>query len=342
MDIDGLGTIPEQSLANFAYIVGSARGGTTIFKDAFSVHDRIMTFPGMTHFMNQVWRYRDTVHPRLLSQIFSLPGFYNPWEVAQGLDEERARALPAVLNRNLRSGDLARMWGNYALAWGLDPKFEKDPKNISLWMDKANDCTGLGTIAKAFPKGRFLFIFRDPRASVLSLASRLATQNGKEKTAFDTGEIVRSCIYWRNMTQRMLRFMKRHPDRSLQLRFEDFILEPEKTMNRAFAFLGLEQYPEDELGERLGRMRYNASNSSERGKGISTKPLERWKTALAPEQQRLITVLTGVTARKAGYDLDQAGGRAARLVRSLSVRGLGGKGMALAKTVCLEILEPSA
>lgn len=342
VDIDALGTIPEQSLGNFAYIVGSARGGTTIFKNAFSVHERIMTFPGMTHFMNQVWRYRDTVHMRLLSQIFSLPDFYNPRALARELDDARARALPAVLARNLESGNLARMWSNYALAWGLDPKFGKDPRAISLWMDKANDCGGLETIRKAFPKGRFLFIFRDPRASVLSLSQRMATKGGRDKAGFGTNEIVRSCIYWRNMAQRMLRFMARHPEHSLPLRFEDFLLEPEKTMNRAFAFLGLPLVPEAELGARLAGMHYGASNSPEQDSGISSKPLERWKTGLTGEQQHLVSALTGVTARKAGYGLEQAEGRATRLAQALGVQGLGGKGMALAKALYLEVREPLA
>ncbi len=340
LDIDSLGSVPAASLENFVYIVGSARGGTTIFKNAFSVHEQLLTLPGMTHFMNQVWRYRDVVHQRLLSQIFALDRCYRPWETAKTMEPARAEAFLGTLRKRLRSMDLATMWGNYALAWGLDPHFPKDPRAVTAWMDKANDASGLSTIAKAFPKGRFLFLFRDPRGSVLSLSRRLASDGGGKAEPISTAEIVRSCIYWRNISQRMLRFAARHPERCLSVRFEDFAHHPEQTMNKAFAFLGLDEIPEQELARRLGEMHYGASNSSETGKGISTKPLERWKTGLSEEQKQLVAELTGVTARKAGYDLQAPGGPVRRLWRALGADGAQGKALALAKTAWLELLEP--
>ena len=70
------GSLSADALDRFVYIVGMARGGTTVVRDAIDVHDQVLVLPGMTHFMNQVWRYRKRVHQRLLNQIFRLPAFY--------------------------------------------------------------------------------------------------------------------------------------------------------------------------------------------------------------------------------------------------------------------------
>jgi len=304
VQIAELNSFSEQALNNFVYIVGPARGGTTIFRDSVGIHDQVLTLPGLTHFMNQVWRYRNKIHGRLLNQVFRLPGFYDEQDVLESLDEQKRKFLQQHIKSTLAKKDLRLMWQLYPLIYSLDKANTKETKNIACWVDKSNDCYGLETILKYFPYAKFVFIFRDPRASVLSLSKRrLVKDNADGNSQWSIG-IIESCIYWRNMAQKMLSFCKRHPDNIHKVTFEDFITSSPETLNSVFKFINVQEFSREIIQRKLSEMRYGATNDPEDvGRGISKKPLERWKTALTKQDLSLIAELTGPTARKLGYDI---------------------------------------
>ncbi len=70
---DRIGSLSEQALERLIYVVGSARGGTTLTKDVIGLHDNVISFTGPTHFLNHAWRHRNRVEDRLWRVIFWLP-----------------------------------------------------------------------------------------------------------------------------------------------------------------------------------------------------------------------------------------------------------------------------
>lgn len=333
------GSIPQAALDRFVYVVGAARGGTSVFKASLDMHPNLMVLPGVSHFMNQVWRYRRKVHARLLSQIHSLPPFFDPDAAFEALSEKQRMSMWREVRSAVGSGRMDRMWSCYPMVWGLDPRFDKNPEGITAWVDKANDCRGLKNVRSAFPRGKFLFLFRDPRSSVLSLSRRQSIKAGGGKDDWSMAELVTGCIYWRNMAQVMLGFSQRHPESSLVVRFEDFVREPVENLARVFAFLELPEMSPDEVTSRLEGLAYTASAGRESGKGLSTAPLERWKQALPDKARRCIERLTGPTAVKAGYGMDTSTGPLRRLSFCLRVPGAKGRALALAKLAFLEWRE---
>ena len=303
-EIDQFNSLSKEALNRFIYVIGAARGGTTIIRNAIGIHDNILMLPGMTHFMNQVWRYRKKVHNRLIRQIFRMPPFYGESEALKSLSEKSD--FNKHIDRALKGHNLRHMWQIYPLVYGLDKKNTKRPDQILCWVDKANDFYGIETVRRYFPKGKFIFVVRDPRSAVLSLARRaLRKEEHRIVAEVDEVKLIEACIHWRNMIQRMAYFSGRHPDRTIIVKFEDFLMTPEATLNRIFRFTVGVPMDHDVIEKRLRGLSYGASNEpQERGSGISRKPIGRWKEALTQSQVETIAMLTGKTAFKIGYRLD--------------------------------------
>jgi hypothetical protein len=303
-NINALGFLSQEALDHFVYVIGTARGGTSIFRDALGINENILMFPGETHFMNEVWRCRKKVPISLLRRIVRIPWFFREIEVTQMLGESKGRKLKKYIERALSSGNLKLMWQIYPLVYSLDRENKKKPEQILCWGDKANDFYRVGAVRRYFPKGKFVFIVRDPRGAVSSLAKRMAVkEEHTQDAAIDDVKLIEACIHWRNMTQRMAYFAKRYPHRTIIVRFEDFLRAPEKVLNRVFRFCTDIPLPEDEIAHRLQELSYGTSNIlDERGTGISKGPINRWKSFLSDKQVETIGELTGETALKQGYE----------------------------------------
>jgi hypothetical protein len=339
--VETFGSLSSEALGRFVYILGMARGGTTVLRDAIAIHDQILVLPDMTHFMNQVWRYRNKVHQRLLNQIFRLPAFYREEEVIQALDEKRRQNLQRYIDEALSSRDLDRMWSVYPVVYGLDKKNPKDSQAVLCWADKANDFYAVDAVAEHFPKGKFIFVVRDPKGAVSSLAKRAAV---KESRSFDAApditKIVEACISWRRMTQQMLYFRKKYPQRALMVKFEEFLASPAQSLNEIFRFILEGALEERVLLERLGRLAYGATNvPNEGGTGIKREPMERWRRTLGEEEVKLIEGLAGETAVKAGYPVGGHGSVEAIRTILKAVPGSKRKARNIAKIAYLQAYE---
>jgi len=339
--IEGTSTLSHQALDHLIYIIGSARGGTSVLFDALGVHDGILALPGMTHFMNQVWRYRKRVHMRLLRQIFRLPGFYDEPGVVQSLEEEKGRRLSQYIDEALDSRDLKKMWQIYPLVYGLDRRNKKNPDEIRAWADKANDFYGVSSVAGAFPEGKFIFVLRDPRGAVASLAKRMAVKEAHTfQAAIDNSKVIEAAISWRWMTQRILHFQKTHPEKCFLIKLEDFLSNPVVSLNDIFEFTIDKKLPEDILSRRLDALAYGTSHQAGvLGKGIQQEPIERWRKMLGERQLGIVEALTGKTAQKAGYLVEAA--KAISPIKAVlkSIPGSKRKLLNIAKIAYLQVYE---
>ena len=85
------GLTPE-ALERLVYLVGSPRGGTTVITRSFYLSERVFACPNPTRFTHRVWRHRNKVDGRLLTEIFKMPTFYHERRALRTLDPaERSR-----------------------------------------------------------------------------------------------------------------------------------------------------------------------------------------------------------------------------------------------------------
>jgi hypothetical protein len=308
---------PAAALDRLVYLVGPARGGTSILHYAMNVHPRTMVLPNVSHFNQRLWRYHRKVHDRMLRDILRLPKFWSERDARQRLGEHHP-VYTRLVNRSLASGDLAQLYKLYPINYALNPAFTKDVSGIACWHDKQNDWRYLGAILQAFPRGRFIMVVRDPRSVALSASRRVAMKAGATAAYPRREDIITMALYWRFLVQRCLDVAGRHPDRSIVVRYEDFVTAPAATLNRVFALTTGETMDETAIEQKL-MVAYGGSTNDWKGDyvGVSREPLERWKTELEPDDIALVEQLTGPTARKLGYDVP-GGDRLIPILRSLN------------------------
>jgi hypothetical protein len=237
---------------------------------------------------------------------------------------------------------LGKLYQLYPLLYSLDPACEKNGARALCWADKANDVEGLFDLPRYLPQAKFIFITRDPRAAIASMRGQVVKTRqeaglaGRELTALFSG-----CTYWRNMMQTFLRFARRYPDRSMFIRYEDFVDAPEEAINRLLDFAGGDRMPEDMLQAGISQFRHKRKHDkhSATGTGIDRRPLDRWRRMLEAPEVELTTALTWRTARKLGYEIDAPRGRFTRLKSLARLKGWRTRAVSSAKLAYLEVVE---
>jgi hypothetical protein len=336
---DRIGSMSPEALERLIYVVGSARGGTSLTKDIIGLHDRIVSFDGPTHFLNHPWRHRKRVEDRLWRVIYWLPNSIRRDVVHESLSEERRAAYLKHLNHVLDRKDFRELYQLYPFVRALDPNEQRDPKEALAWLDKGNDFWGVGLLPRYFPQARFVFVVRDPRGSVASLAKRIADARPDTELRIEPRDVIASAIYWRNLVQKQLRFARRYSDRTVFFRYEDLVSRPLEIVPRLFDFLGLPPIPEATLKSKLAEVVYGASlDSKERGSGLSTNPIERWRKGLSTEAVEIIGEICGATARRLGYDVGTQAHHGIRRIAG-QMAGLTTQAVVTAKLIYLAMRE---
>lgn len=303
--IDDVNPLPKGTLDQLIYAVGTARGGTSMVQNLLGLHPQVLTFEGPSHFLNWVWKHRNKVQEGFLLQVLQLFSGFDLQAARDRLGEDKGGRLHVYVQQALRKKDMRELWQLYPLVWALIGDHGKDVSRLRCWLDKENDAYLIGDVAKAFPEARFICIARDPRAAVASIARRATySLTGSFDSPLDTRRFLESCLYWRRTMQRLLRFERRHPDRTAWVRHEDLVRDTVDTVNRLFGHMGVDRLEADEVRALQRKLPYAASNDpDDTGKGVHEKPLTRWKTTLTAEQADIVAELTGPTARSLGYDV---------------------------------------
>jgi len=337
------GAIKIEAIERFVYIVGTARGGTTIVRRSLGIHDEILTFPGPTHFMNHVWKYRKKIDNRLFVEIFRLPTFFNDGKVLKDLGEDGFNFLTRYIKKCLVSRDMRLMWQLYPLVYTLENTSKKEFGKLKCWVDKATSTYGIDTIRKRWPGAKLLFVARDPRAAVTSLAQRATAQaSGTYPEKIDHFQLINAALHWRRIMQHALFYLKSNSETSLVLYFEDLINSPAATLNEAYSFLGVRAMEETDVLSRLSSLPYKKTNHYVpifEGSGLSREPLERWKTTLSEREAGFIWTITHRTATKLGYSNDEGHKKNSFIEILRHVKGVRKRVTLFAKLVYLEIFE---
>lgn len=328
-------------LERIVYMVGPTRSGTSIINNAIGIHPRHLVGAPVSYFLDKVWAYAGRDTPEALRRRYEGISNYRGEAALQALDSEAREALERYVGESFERPDLARMFQLLPLFVLVSGGHGKQTDQLQCWQTKSGNWRGLDKVRRAFPHGRFVFLIRDPRGSILS-GARHASKRAPEGDGRSllVAEIIDFALYWRTTVDVCLRFARRYPDISMIVRFEDFLRDPVRELNRVFAWVTGETMDDEAIQTALARLPGGASNNpGELYQGISTAPLSRWKRELTAEQVTLIESLTWRTARVAGYDLDRPakGPTMVRLIGDMP--GWKRKLRVLAKMVFLFALE---
>jgi len=160
------------------------------------------------------------------------------------------------------------------------------------------------TLLEWFPRARVVHTVRDPRAVYVSQTAKLRRQRRAGRIpARARGpasvQSVRVLASWLRVVALHRRYAAAWPDRYLLVRYEDLVREPERTMERVCALIGVELT--------AAMLAPGASNSSfvapgEAVQGFDHAAVSRWREHLTPAMDRWFRLWCGRRLAELGYE----------------------------------------
>lgn len=300
------------------FVVGASRSGTALLRSALNKH-RDVFLAGETHYFDDL---RPTLRHRGLAPIedeerarcedYFLSLAHRPFGhggvAAQSrLDRQELRQLA----ERLGGGGDGYFQAYCNLARQLEPQAAASPLR---WGEKTpRHVFRLGEILQRYPGAQAICMYRDPRAVVASYrdwrhqggfdlendvdhAMALESEHRRTSQSYDPSIV---SLLWRTTVKAGHQARARFgPDRVLLQRYEDIASDPEASFRLIAGWLGMEFEP-----AMLDVPHHNSSYNQFQGNaGVSTAPVERWKSTLDPQE---IAVVQGWCRRdmaRMGYD----------------------------------------
>lgn len=167
----------------------------------------------------------------------------------------------------------------------------------SRWGDKRPAYANyLGMLFDLFPDAQFINLVRDPRAAVSSL---IGIEWFPGDDALEAGTAM-----WEASIRNVDRFSRRlRPDQLLDVRYEDLVRYPERTLGEICEFAGLQAG--GAIAQMIGRKRagrFREGWHERLSEPITTSRIDSWKQALRPTEAALIENALGLQMERFGYD----------------------------------------
>lgn len=253
------------------FIGGCGRSGTSLFRELLIRHPRIACGPE--------------------TSMFGLPFDVGNIAPAWQLDEGELRRL---------AGDCANL---VAFSERFYRRFLLEPLGKERWADKTpNNVRAIARLLTWYPRSRFIHVIRDGRDVVCSLRHhpRERIIGGRVVPVDRTQPIAKCATRWLNDTAQGLAY-RGHP-RYLEVRYEELVSDPRKTLLRACEFLGEDFDPRmldlaDSGVSRIGRLLNNA-NAAEL---VTATSVGRWARDLSPAERRDVANIAGELLEVLGY-----------------------------------------
>lgn len=304
------------------FVVGASRSGTALIRSALNRSSSIF-LAGETH-------YFDDLRPRLGAQDvdrlddrrreecenYFLALSHRPY--GHGGDPLHARIDRAELRREaaLRGGSGDAYFESYCrLARSLEQDAAAAPVR---WGEKTpRHVFRLDEMLTRYPGAQVIAMYRDPRGVVASYgnwhhqggfdlaadaghAQALEEEEERARASFDPGVI---SLLWRATVSAGHAARQRYgASRVRLLRYEDLVADPGGTLVDVMAWLGLEY----ETGMVDVPMHNSSFSSFRAGSGVSSEPVDRWRTTLAPRDVAIVQLWCRRGLTDLGYPLDPA------------------------------------
>ena len=268
------------------FITGYMRSGTTLLGNIVDRHPDISIFvesffiPRYYYTQAVFWPLsREANRARLAKAVATEPrSVVNGLEidefgVARESEPDVSSVIDAVMTR-WAAGRGSRRWG------------DKSPGYL----------TKLPVLLRMFPDARFVHIYRDGRDVLLSVRG-LLDYNGWD------GNAARVARDWAESLSQARAFGRRHPDRYMEVQYEQLIGAPARVIERLTEFAGLSFDPSMLETTRPAQLHPALATWDDVNDAINPNNFAKWKKKADPEDVATFEYMAGDRLREFGYDL---------------------------------------
>lgn len=271
------------------FVVGCHRSGTNL------LYDTLLSAGGFAVYRGYLPIYK-TLIPRFgrIDRLENRRKIVRTWIRSKGFRRSGldARKLEQDLLAKCSSGgdflrvvmdEVARDQG--AARWAV-----YDPDNLLF----------IPQIKADIPEALFVHIVRDGRDIALSLKK----MGGFRPLPWDkSGSLEATALYWRWMVENGRLHGQLFPRDYTEIRYEDLVLEPLRTLETIGQFLGHDLNIDRIRSSQLGRL--SESNSSFLGESNNSpvNPVGRWRERLSRQEIASLEALVGPCLKSSGYEL---------------------------------------
>jgi hypothetical protein len=275
---------PRQSV--FPFFVGRGRSGTTLFRAIFDSHSHL-AIPGESHlpelFRRRRWYERSGFRAdSFLEDALANEIIPTGWQIPHTVIREWMKANPPQDLADAIRG----LFVLYAQQHGKNRYGDKTPQHV----------LHLPTIASLFPESRIVHIIRDGRNVALSFLDATFGPRSVEEVA----------VSWKRLVGAGRRAgAALGPSRYREIRYEDFLDEPEDSVRSLCAFLDLEF--EDKMLQYHTRADAIISSAPhpeahQRLRQPPTRTFRDWRREMSQEDVVLFEALAGDLLVDLGYE----------------------------------------
>ena len=260
---------------------------------------------------------------RTESSVFNV---LRPWFGDLGKPKNRERLMDAWIPSKLfeRSGLEAsairekiasecRNWGDFL---GVLMREISRSQNVNRWADCTPDhLLYIPEIKRAFPDALVIHIIRDGRDVALSLAKQGWI---RPLPGYGQSGLLAAGLYWEWAVRKGRRIARAIPGDYLEVRFEDLMETPRKTLGDVSSFIHQDLDYERIVETGIGSVKTPNTSFGGDAAGSDFAPVGRWKTALSPGQLASLEAMLDTTLMELGYLSSEDARR-----RSLAMAGMG-------------------
>lgn len=248
------------------FIVGSRRSGTTLLQTMLNGHPDLIVHPKEPQFILELYQqfgFQISDVNKTADYVLS-----HPYSALEGEADEFINLVQE--NQPIKLGNFVRA---YLTSWigteNINSKVVLKHPRLVFYLD---------LVTKIFPNAYILNIVRDPRANIFSQIVR-----------WPKTPIWRCITWWRVAVRRGNLFSDQHPSKTMSLRYEDLVLDAEKTLERICKFLDI-PYSKSMLRFKLKTKSYSPKSSPNDMEydHLDQDRINRWKRHLTPIEISLI------------------------------------------------------
>lgn len=187
----------------------------------------------------------------------------------------------------------------------------REKNNRSLWAEKTpSNVFFIDEILRRFPDSRIILIHRDIRSIIASKkirtlgldSGRYDSQKLELKRLEKDWNVIADSFSWRGAVKAQHRALKKHPDKVLVIKYEQFVKDPAAGWKRICNFLDI-PYESECLHIKF---RNAALKTDQPTSGVVASQTD-WSTVLAPHEIELANSLNARSLQSLGYSVDVSG-----------------------------------